>query len=151
MAYNPIQYLPIIKKSNIHKVLIHYEVFKTNQELLDTKTKFKAEGIKVFLVLKPETTIKILKPLLTEFDGVMLMSVEPGAQGQQFIEETYDKCHELKGKIPLQCDGGINNTNLEYLFLAGCDIAAVGSYISSCDNAKKNFLILDGITKKVNY
>lgn len=150
MAYNPLQYLSVIRNASIYKVLIHYEVFSSTKELLETKNIFKKEGIKVFLVLKPQTPLTVLKPFLDEFDGIMFMSVEPGAQGQKFIEQTYDKCHELKGKIPLQCDGGINNSNLEYLFIAGCDIASIGSYISSNTNSKENYKILYEIAKKFN-
>ena len=67
----------------------------------------------------------------------MLMSVIPGAEGQNFIEKTYKKIELLRETEPniiIQIDGGIKDTNTKKLISKGIQILTVGSYISSFKN-----------------
>lgn len=142
MANKPEIYLDKILKFNIKKVLIHFEVFKTEKELKESIKKFKEKNIELFLVLNPQTDVGDILKYIPEFDGVMFMSVFAGKQGQKFIEDTYDKIRDLRifyPKIKIQIDGGIKEENIKKVIKSGVNIISVGSYISSNKNPKKSF------------
>ena len=96
------------------------------------------------VVLNPHTSEETLRYILPDVDMVLLMSVNPGFGGQQFIPSTLTKIRRLKELISVlnpQClievDGGINAQNIVSLQEAGADIVVAGSYIfGSGDYAK---------------
>jgi len=142
MAYNPIKYLENLIKYKINKVLIQIEVFNNELDLIDTIKTFKNNNIKVFLVLNPKTNINKVKSFLKIVDGVMLMSVVPGKEGQKFIETTFEKIkllRKLDKNILIQLDGGINEKNIFKFKDSSINILSIGSYISSSENPKLNF------------
>ena len=79
------------------------------------------EEIKIFnkqigIVLNPDTSIYEVEPYLNKVGYVMLMGVNPGFQGQKFIEETLDrikKIKEMKEKIFIEVDGGVNKKTIK--------------------------------------
>lgn len=142
MAYNPTIYLEQIINFNIKKVLIQFEVFKTEDELKDCIHQFKKNNIQFFLVINPQTEVGDFIKFVPLIDGVMFMSVIPGAEGQKFIEYTLEKIRHLRmlnPKIDIQIDGGIKEENIEKVIRAGANIINVGSYISSVENPQQNF------------
>ncbi len=142
MAYEPEQYIGKIKKLGIKKVLIQFEAFETNTELMYSIESFKERELEVFLVINPGTDLEEVYPYFDEVSGVMLMSVWPGAEGQKFIENTYNKLLEIRKKFPkiiIQVDGGISEKNALEILKSGVDILSVGSYISSNLNAEESF------------
>jgi len=150
MAYTPEIYASKIKKLKINKVLIQYEAFDSETELNYSLNCFKEKGIQIFLVINPGTDINEVMNYFDEIDGVMLMSVWPGKEGQKFIENTYNKIIEIRKKYPktiIQVDGGINEENAKKLFEIGANIISVGSYISSNENPKEQFNKLEKIIK----
>ncbi len=151
MAKNPIQYLKPIKLLNIKTVLIQEEVFDTTDDLSNCIHQFKDEGLDVFVVLNPATNFNRVKSLFELIDGIMLMSVVPGAEGQAFIENTYNKVKELKSMIvdsfPIQIDGGVTNLNSETLVNSGAQNLCVGSYISSSEDPISNYQKLVNLIK----
>lgn len=150
MAFEPEQYVSKIKKLGIKKVLIQFEAFETNTELMYSLELFKEKELKVFLVINPTTDVEEVFPYIDEISGIMLMSVWPGKEGQKFIENTYNKLVELRKNYPnvlIQVDGGISEINCEALFKAGADILSVGSYVSSSENSFENFEKLSSIAK----
>ncbi len=159
MAFNPISYLDELIKTNITKVLFHIEAFyKENnlnyEDLIYSINKFKKNNFKTFIVINPNSNIDSLNPILNYIDGIMFMSVEPGAEGQRFIKETLIKIKNIKNilkekeiNLPIQIDGGININNFQEIIESGIDIISIGSYISSNENPKKVYLELNSIIK----
>ena len=142
MAYEPEQYIGRIKKLGIKKVLIQFEAFETNTELMYSIESFKERELEVFLVINPGTDLEEVSPYFDEVSGIMLMSVWPGKEGQKFIENTYTKLVEIRKKFPkliIQVDGGISEKNAFEILKVGADILSVGSYISSNENAEESF------------
>ncbi len=94
-------------------------------------SRLKPKGIKVGVSLNPPTELGKIKDLLGVVDFVLVMSVNPGFSGQEFLPESLDKIKELrcvfKGDIAV--DGGINGKNAESVVRAGANIIAAGSYI----------------------
>jgi len=150
MTKTPEKYLEEITKTNITKVLIHIENYINNiEKLKKTINEFKKNNLKIFIVFNPETNINIIKKIPEEIDGVMLMSVIPGAEGQKFIEKTYNrikKIKEINKNIPIQIDGGINDKNIKKIIESGANILSIGSFISSSKNSE---LIYENILKKI--
>ena len=104
----------------------------------------KSHNVKVGLVLNPATNIKLLEDILPNLDMVLLMSVNPGFGGQQFIQNTITKVQNLKVMIHtkklstiIAVDGGVDASNIAALKDAGLDLAVAGSSIFKTKDYKK--------------
>ena len=93
-------------------------------------------GCKSGLVLNPATPLNALDHVLFDVDMVLLMSVNPGFGGQEFIPQTYDKLRTARKlldtidrPIRLEVDGGINTDNIQAVKQAGADTFVCGSAI----------------------
>ena len=94
------------------------------------------KNIKVGISLKPDTPVSFLIPYLNEIDLVLVMSVEPGAGGQTFLESASDKIQfldrirkEKQYHYMIEVDGGINEKTKEQCI--GADILVSGSFITN--------------------
>ncbi|HEX2977641.1 MAG TPA: ribulose-phosphate 3-epimerase [Candidatus Babeliales bacterium] len=93
---------------------------------------------RVSIALKPSTDVQKLAPYIALVDEVLLMSVEPGFSGQQFLQSSISRLKELvtlrtqqKLSFSIGMDGGLNANNLPELFKNGLDSAAIASAIFS--------------------
>lgn len=133
MVENPETYIDKLKNKNIEYITIHIEINKDINKLIEQINSY---GYKVGISVKPNTNIKTLIPYLDKIDLVLIMSVEPGFGGQQFIHNSLDKAKEIRNlnkNITIEIDGGIKDTNIEEI-KKYVDIAVVGSYITNSDN-----------------
>jgi ribulose-phosphate 3-epimerase len=125
---------------NTEYITIHYEA------MLDTKiiARIKSYGIKCGISIKPSTDVEQIFDLLDKIDLVLIMSVEPGEGGQEFLTSSYEKIEKLKNEIKrrklsvmLSIDGGINDTNVKSCIEKGVNIVVVGSYMLEVPDAKE--------------
>jgi ribulose-phosphate 3-epimerase len=147
MVAYPREYLSHITRLGIKKVIFHDEIEEETEDVIDT---FKKEGLEVFVALNPETEPAKIEYLAPKIDGVMLMSVEPGRGGQEFIPATLEKARYIRSKYPelvLEIDGGVNKGNLKEVFDSGVNIAAIGSGILKAENPEKEWDELQEISK----
>ncbi|MBI2448452.1 hypothetical protein HYV44_02755 [Candidatus Microgenomates bacterium] len=155
MTTDPLDYLVHCKRLGIEKVIIHDEIEKDTGQVLD---KIKESGLKVFLGLNQETAIGKIAPHVDRIDGVLLMAVPTGFDGQEFAPQTIEKIKALRELYPdliIEIDGGVNLNNIEGIFSAGTNIVAVGSGILKAENPKEiweklQFLTQDKQTQNVN-
>ena len=96
----------------------------------------KEQGCKAGLVLNPATPLHFLDHTLEKLDLVLLMSVNPGFGGQQFIASVLPKIAEVRRRIDasrkdiwLEVDGGIKTDNIAEVARAGADTFVAGSAI----------------------
>jgi len=96
----------------------------------------KENGCKAGLVLNPATPVSFLDYTLEKLDLVLLMSVNPGFGGQQFIPSVLPKIAEVRKRIDklgkdiwLEVDGGIKTDNIADVAKAGADTFVAGSAI----------------------
>ena len=100
----------------------------------------KEMGCQSGLVLNPATPLQYLDFVLDKVDLILLMSVNPGFGGQQFIPSTIDKISQTRKiidsyaqksgrQIRLEVDGGINTKNIAAIYAAGADTFVAGSAI----------------------
>ena len=133
MVENPETYINELKNKKIEFITFHIEV---NQNINNLISLIKSLGYKVGISLKPNTKIESLIPYIDNIDLVLIMSVEPGLGGQEFIPSSIDKAkniRKLNHNIIIEMDGGIKNTNIKELKNT-IDIAVVGSYITNSEN-----------------
>lgn len=94
------------------------------------------QGCKAGLVFNPATPLDYLKHVLDKIDMILLMSVNPGFGGQQFIASSLDKLREAREviassrrEIRLEIDGGVKTGNIRQIAEAGADTFVAGSAI----------------------
>jgi len=133
MLENPEEYINQLSNKNIEYITIHLEINKNIENIIN---KIKSLGYKVGLSIKPNTPTESLIKYIDKIDLILIMSVEPGFGGQQFIPKTLDKAKKIKEIAPnitIQMDGGIKDTNINEI-KKYTDIAVVGSYITNNNN-----------------
>ncbi|HHN47350.1 MAG TPA: ribulose-phosphate 3-epimerase [Bacteroidales bacterium] len=93
-------------------------------------------GMRPGVVLNPHTPVLSLQDIISEVGLVLIMSVNPGFGGQEFIENTYEKISRLKELILqknsqalIEVDGGVGLKNAQKLVDAGVDVLVAGSAI----------------------
>jgi ribulose-phosphate 3-epimerase len=93
-------------------------------------------GCKAGLVLNPATPLSCVDHVLHKLDLVLIMSVNPGFGGQQFIPHALEKLRDMRKKIDqsgreimLEVDGGVNAGNIASIARAGADTFVAGSAI----------------------
>ena len=136
MVDNPRKYIPLYSELNTEYITFHVEIEEDIMSLLEL---IKSYSIKAGLSIKPNTKVSELLPYLPYIDMILVMSVEPGAGGQSFIEESEGRIKEIRQllnsyNIPavINVDGGINNDTVSKC--RDADIVVAGSYIINGDN-----------------
>ena len=127
------KYAPVFVEAGADHVLVHQEACRHLDATLRT---IKQEGALAGVVLNPATPVRMLEDVLELADYVLIMSVNPGFGGQQFIPHALDKVRELdrmrrdaRLAFPIEIDGGITRENLADAVRAGCDWIVTGSSI----------------------
>ncbi len=132
MIENPGDFLDQFAKAGADSCTVHVELGDP-RPLFD---RMRAHGMRVGLVLNPDTPLEAVVPYLTEIDILLFMSVHPGFGGQAFIPEVLDKlraARELVDEraipVELEIDGGINVETAPLAAEAGADILVAGSAV----------------------
>ncbi len=131
MIEEPDRYLRDFIKAGADYLTVHYEA---SVHLHRTVHWIKESGVKAGVSLNPATPIWSLEHILPDADIVLLMSVNPGFGGQDFIPHTIDKIKMLKKLLSdkglstfIEVDGGIKLNNAADIISAGADILVMGS------------------------
>jgi len=105
--------------------------------------KIKSLGKKVGLAINPPTAITEIQPYLDKIDLLLVMTVNPGFGGQEFIHETLPKIQQAEAwrrerKLPYRIcvDGGINNQTAAECARAGADAFVAGTSLFRAHNLK---------------
>ncbi|MDR1657908.1 MAG: ribulose-phosphate 3-epimerase [Deltaproteobacteria bacterium] len=133
MLADPLTYGPIFAKAGADLVTIHVEATSHLHRALSS---IREAGAKPGVVLNPATPISVLEYCLELVDLVLVMSVNPGFGGQPFIKTTFDKLKTLKElmaskgvDVPIEVDGGVNDSNAPRLAAAGASVLVSGSHL----------------------
>ncbi|NQV02807.1 MAG: ribulose-phosphate 3-epimerase [Bacteroidia bacterium] len=146
MIVDPDRYLERFRESGASIITVHYEACT---HLHRTIQAIKQTGAKAGVSLNPHTPVILLQEIISEIDLVLLMSVNPGFGGQQFIEQTYRKSRELKTLILdhgadalIEVDGGVTLDNARSLVDAGVDILVAGNTVFGSPDPTKTIHLL---------
>ncbi|MBQ1495924.1 MAG: ribulose-phosphate 3-epimerase [Bacilli bacterium] len=122
-------------------ITFHYEATK---DILKYIKLIKDNNIKVGLAINPKTRVWKIRKYLKYIDLVLVMSVNPGMGGQDFIKSSIRKVKKLSKKkynYLVSIDGGINAKTINYV-KNYIDIAVSGSYILDSDDIDKKIEVL---------
>lgn len=126
-------FLADFAKADASALTVHVEAVV---HLHRTLAEIRKMGIRAGVSLNPATPLCLIEPALEFADLVLVMSVNPGFGGQEFIPEVLPKIQELrrmiagtKRQIEIEVDGGIKVANIGVVSRAGADIFVSGSGI----------------------
>jgi len=138
MIENPEFFIPKFIDAGADIINFHVEVFLEDKKL-DLNKLLKVyngiKGVRVGLTINPPTEVTYFKDILRslELDFILIMSVNPGFGGQDFIVQVLEKVKTLREeygfKGDIQIDGGINADTSIVALEAGCNILVSGNYI----------------------
>lgn len=133
MISDPDQYIPEFAKAGASIITVHQEACT---HLHRTLQLIKDNNVKSGVVVNPGTPIEMIKPVLTEIDLVLVMTVNPGFGGQSFIHAAVDKIKQLNAwrkefnlEFEIEVDGGVNTETAKICTDAGADVLVAGSAI----------------------
>ena len=114
---------------------------EASEDVVKLARKIRAAGAKAGVAVKPGTPLDEVLSSLSEFDMVLVMTVEPGFGGQRLIESTLEKVAQAAAEISrlgspvrLQVDGGIDLTNIERVAAHGANTFVAGSAVFAAEN-----------------
>lgn len=138
MIEEPDKYIKAFAESGADIITVHSEACV---HLHRTVQNIKERGVQAAVSLNPATSLSNIEFILPFVDMVLLMSVNPGFGGQQFIQEVLPKIKELRNIVDqkkyvmdIEVDGGINVDNVAEVAHAGADIVVMGSAFYNSDN-----------------
>jgi ribulose-phosphate 3-epimerase len=138
MITDPDKYAPLFIAAGADQVSIHYEAAT---HLDRTVRLIQSEGAKAGVVINPATPITVLEDILYLADYVLVMSVNPGFEGQEFIPNALNKIRRLDGirqekrlNFAIEIDGGVSKGNVGEIVRAGCDWLVAGSAVFHSDD-----------------
>ena len=132
MIEHPGEFLDHFAKAGADSCTVHVELGDP-RPLFD---RMRAHGMRVGLVLNPDTPLDAVVPYLVEIDILLFMCVHPGFGGQAFLPAVLDKMRaaraivdERRLPVELEIDGGINLETAPLAAAAGADILVAGSAV----------------------
>ena len=118
MIEDPDNYAPIFIEAGADQVSVHYEAATHLDRTLRHDSK--SQGARAGVVLNPATPVSVLEDVLDLADYVLVMSVNPGFGGQQFIPNALNKIRRLdrmrkerRLSFAIEIDGGVSADNIE--------------------------------------
>lgn len=134
MMEEPERYLQSFAKSGAAGLSVHVE---TCPHLHQTIHSIKNMGLRAGAVINPGTPVCSLEEIISDLDLVLIMTVNPGFGGQDFIENSIEKIRETcelrdrkaNSHVYIEVDGGINRSTISRAFNAGADVFVAGSAV----------------------
>jgi len=153
MISNPDQMAARFVDAGADFVTVHYEAATHLDQIIN---QLKDMGARPGVVLNPHTPVSVLEEILPKCELVLLMSVNPGFGGQEFISTSFDKVRRLKQLIEdreldvrIEIDGGIGLHNTAEAVYAGVDIIVAGSAIFHSDDPAGTYSEMQRIAEQV--
>jgi len=138
MIEQPERYLADFKKAGADYLTVHYE---TGYHIHRTLTSIRALGMKAGLSINPHTPVDLVADIIHEIDLLLVMSINPGFGGQQFLPLTYNKIRRAKEIITqagastlIEIDGGVTLENVNDIVAAGADVLVAGNTVFASPN-----------------
>lgn len=149
MIEEPERYVEAFKKAGADRVTVHLEACR---HLHRNIQQIKSLGMKAGVALNPHSPVELLSDVLQDIDMVLIMSVNPGFGGQEFIPHTYQKIRNLRRMAHdrglstlIEIDGGVTTENAAGLIKAGADVLVAGTTVFHSDDPKATIHILKNV------
>lgn len=139
MIENPQKYIKSFAQAGADLITFHYEACST--DVVEVIKLVKSFGKKVGISIKPNTEPEVIFPYINELDLVLIMTVEPGFGGQEFMHDCALKIPKIREiaheNLIIQVDGGINNLTGKICTSLGANSLVAGSYIYGANDYTK--------------
>lgn len=149
MIENPDQYAEAFVDAGADQITVHQEACP---HLHRSIQKIKQLGVMAGVAINPATSISTIEPILEFVDLVLVMSVNPGFGGQDFIESTYKRLQQVRTlreennyNFLIEVDGGVGLDNIEKVTASGADVLVAGSSVFKAKNIPKR---VEELTKR---
>ncbi len=133
MIKNPGRYVEAFARAGADLITVHYEAATHLHRLMQ---QVKKAGKQFGVAINPATPVACLEDIIPYADLVLIMSVNPGFGGQEFIPVALEKIRRLKSLIDalnpsclIEVDGGINDRTAPLAVEAGARVLVAGSYV----------------------
>ncbi|HST64169.1 MAG TPA: ribulose-phosphate 3-epimerase [Mycobacteriales bacterium] len=137
MIEDPDRWAPAYAEAGARNVTVHAEAAEDPARLARDLRK---AGALAGLAIKPGTPLEPYLELLTGYDTLLVMTVEPGFGGQEFRAEVLPKVREARRRVEsghltlaIEVDGGINADTIAAAAEAGADVFVAGSAVYAAD------------------
>ena len=141
MITDPLRYVAKFRVNQGDIITFHIEVAADPRPVIE---RIREVGANVGISLKPRTPAEAAFDILPEVDLLLVMGVEPGFGGQEFIRDSLEKIRRLKGEISrrglpveIEVDGGINEENVGEIVAAGAEIVVAGTAIFGAQDCRR--------------
>ncbi len=138
MVEHPETYIDDFAAAGADQIVVHAEATKHLHRCIQA---IHAKGIKAGVALNPASSLSLVEEILPDVDMVLLMTVNPGFGGQNFISTVLPKISRLRRmldlaalKTDIQVDGGINAETAKLAVNAGANVLVAGSYVYGADD-----------------
>lgn len=149
MIVQPEKYINAFSDAGADILTIHYEA---STHLHRSLQAIRQAGMKAGIVLNPHTPVNVLESIVEFADLILIMSVNPGFGGQEFINHSLKKITDLKEMIIqlgldtlIEVDGGVNRHNAKELVDAGADVLVSGNAIFKSADPTEEIRLLKSI------
>ena len=136
MVVNPEKYIDYFIEEGSDTIIFHYE---STQQPMKVIEKVRMKNINIGIALRPDTSEKLIIPLYSKIDTVIIMTVQPGYCRQRFMYSQLTKIANISkytNKYPnlkIGVDGGIDNNTAYLCYKNGAETFIIGSYIFDYD------------------
>jgi len=137
MIKEPEKYINQWISSGVKRIVFHIEATDKIREVID---QIKQAGLGVGLAINPETPIEAVDQFIDQLDLVLVMTVNPGQGGQEFLKQNLGKIKQLRAKykrVKIGVDGGINLETAPEAVQSGANLLASGTAIFKSDNIEQ--------------
>jgi len=146
MIEDPDRWAPAFAEAGAQSVTFHAEAARAPIRLA---RQLRAMGVRAGLGLKPATPVEPYLDLLTEFDMILVMTVEPGFGGQTFLDVCLPKVARTRAAVTaagldvwVQVDGGVSAETIGRCAEAGADVFVAGSAVYGAADAAERIATL---------
>ena len=158
MIENPEQYVEPFARAGADTLLIHQEA---TRHLDRAMTIVREHGCRAGVAINPATPVATLEDILYKVDQILVMSVNPGFGGQEFLPHSIEKIrqlHDLRSRhgyaYRIEVDGGVSPENAASLVRAGAEILVAGTTVFHTPNPaeavqKLQHIATDAVAEKV--
>ena len=149
MIEEPERYAEAFKKAGADRLTVHIEACRHLHRNLQ---QIHSLGMKAGVALNPHSPAELLTDVLQDIDTVLIMSVNPGFGGQEFIPHTMQKIRNLRRMIHdrglptlIEIDGGVTVENAAMIVKSGADVLVAGSTVFHSKDPKATIHTLKNI------
>lgn len=137
MVSEPAKWVEPLQKAGASSMTFHLESDMPEGGTQGMIKMIRDAGMKVGIVIKPDTPVEDIFPFVNDIDLALIMTVHPGFSGQKFMPEMMPKVKALREKAPsldIQVDGGLSPSTIDAAAEAGANVIVAASAIFGADD-----------------